>query len=98
MEIHHSTSGPCWIDPFVTYLRDGVLPTCRKEAKRVLYQATQYTLIDGTLYKRGLSSPLLRCLRPDEGKKVLEELHAGMCSNHVRSQALYVRALRLGYY
>ena len=59
LEIHHATSSPCWMDPIVAYLRDGVLPTYRKEAKWVLYQATQYTLIDGTLYKRGISSPLL---------------------------------------
>ena len=78
------------MDPILAYLRDGTLPSDRKDAKRVLYQATQYTLIDGNLYKWGLSLPLLRCLCPEEGAKVLEELHVGVCSNHVKSQAFYV--------
>ena len=86
------------MDPILAYLGDGVLPADKKEARRILYRATSYTMVDGALYKRGLSLPLLQCLRPEEGKRVLEELHAGVCSNHIKSQALHIRALRLGYY
>ena len=86
------------MDPILAYLRDGVLPADKKEARKILYRAANYTLVGGTLYKRGLSLPLLRCLCPEEGKRVLEELHAGVCSNHIMSQALHIRALRLGYY
>lgn len=28
---------PSWMDPIVTYLKDGVVPTERKEAKRLMY-------------------------------------------------------------
>ena len=86
------------MDPILIYLRDGVLPEDKKDARRILYQATNYTVVDGTLYKQGLSFPLLRCLCPEEGKKVLEELYAEVYNNHIRSQALYVHALRLSYY
>ena len=37
LEIYQYTSGPCWMDPFLAYLRDGTLPPDRKNAKRVLY-------------------------------------------------------------
>ena len=74
------------MDPILTYLRDGVLPLKKKDAKRILYQATNYTLIEGKLYKYGLSFPLLRCLHLEKGRKVFKELHTGVCSNHIRSQ------------
>ena len=85
LETHLGTPEPCWMDPILAYLRDGVLPADKKEARRILYRAANYTMIDGTLYKRGLSLPLLQCLRPEEGKKVFYEFHAGVCSNHMKS-------------
>ena len=87
-----------WMTPFLDYLKDDVLPTDKKEAKSLMFGAANYTLIDGVLYKRGFSFPYLRCLRVGEGIRVLEELHAGECSNHIQAQNLYVKALRLGYY
>ena len=86
------------MDLIVTCLKDRVVPANRKEVIKLMYQATNCTLIDNILYKRGMSLPLFRCLWPEERKRVLEELHAEECSNHIRSQSHYVRALRLGYY
>ena len=62
-----------WMTPFLDYLKDGVLPTDKKEAKSLMFRAANYTLIDDVLYKRGFSFPYLRCLRVDEGIRVLEE-------------------------
>ena len=89
---------PCWMDPILAYLRDEALPADKKEARQILYRAANYILVEGTLYKWGLSLLLLQCLHPEEGKKVLEELHARVCSNHIKSQVLHICALRLGYY
>ena len=60
-EASSSVSGD-WMTPFLDYLRDGVLPTDKKEAKSLMFRAANYTLIDGVLYKRGFSFPYLRCL------------------------------------
>ena len=98
LEVHLGAPEPYWMDPILAYLRDGVLPVDKKEARRILYQAANYTMVNGTLYTRGLSLPLLRYLRLEEGKKVLEELYAGVCSNHIKSYALHIHALRLSYY
>ena len=84
--------------PFLDYLKDGVLPTDKKEAKSLMFRAANYTLIDDILYKQGFSFPYLRCLRVEEGIRVLEELHAGECSNHIQAQSLYIKVLCLGYY
>ena len=63
-----------------------------------MFRAVNYTLIDDILYKRGFSFPYLHCLQTVEDIQVLEELHAGECSNHIQAQFLYIKALCLGYY
>ena len=86
------------MDPILNYIKDGSLPSDKKEARSIIYKATHYTIIDGVLYKRGFSFPLLRCLRAKEGLRVLEDLHAGECSNHVKAQSLYIQVTRAGYF
>ncbi|KAL0448978.1 UNVERIFIED_CONTAM: hypothetical protein Slati_1454200 [Sesamum latifolium] len=55
-------------------------------------------MIDGSLYKRGFSSPLLKCLNPDKAEYVLREVHEGSCGNHSGARSLARKVLRLGYY
>jgi len=55
------------------------------------------TVINNQLYKRGFSSPLLKCLTKEEGDYVLAELHEGIYGNHVRGRSLAKRALRAEY-
>ena len=84
--------------PYLDYLKHGILPQDKKEAKSLMFRVANYTLIDNVLYKRGFSFLYQRCLRVEEGKRVFEELYAGECSNHIEAQSLYIKALRLGYY
>jgi len=35
---------------------------------------------------------------PEEGKKIIEELHKGIYSTHTRGRTLAVTAIRTGYY
>ena len=51
LETHLEAPKPCWMDPILAYLKDGALPIDRKEARRILYQTANYTMIDETLYK-----------------------------------------------
>lgn len=45
------------------------------EAKRIRRQAASYTVIDDELFKRGFSSPLLKCLDQDQANYILSKLH-----------------------
>ena len=71
-----------WIDEYVEYLTHDRLPADKDRAKRVKYHAEKYLILDGRLYKRGLSGPLLRCLTPTDADRVLSEIHDGVCGNH----------------
>ena len=53
-----------WMTSIVQYLLNGVLPSELGEVRRLAKKASYYTIIEGHLYKRSLSQPLLKCLTP----------------------------------
>ncbi|KAL5561422.1 hypothetical protein UlMin_031169 [Ulmus minor] len=89
---------PCWMDPIISFLRDGTLPVDKFKARRLRFRSARYFLDKGKLYKKGFSSPSLLCLDEDQGKFTLEEVHAGVCGNHSSGRTLAHRILRQGYY
>ena len=49
-----------WMTPITAYLSEGILPEDKNEARRLMYQLLRYTMLDGKLYRRGYSMPLLK--------------------------------------
>ncbi|XP_073119694.1 uncharacterized protein [Henckelia pumila] len=84
---------PSWKDEIIDYLMGGNLPANQVEARKLRVRAAQFTIIDGELYKRGFSSPYLKCLTPAKGNYVLREIHEGICGNHLAGRALAGKAL-----
>ncbi|XP_024028293.1 uncharacterized protein LOC112093654 [Morus notabilis] len=60
---------PSWMDPIIRYSVDGELPEDRQYAKKMKYQAARYKMHDNLLYRRGYSTPLLRCLGAEEANR-----------------------------
>ncbi|KAK3037796.1 hypothetical protein RJ639_030715 [Escallonia herrerae] len=52
---------------------------------------------EGTLYKKSFSLPYLRCLRPSESLYALQEVHEGICGQHLGGRTLAQKILRQGY-
>ncbi|GKV48760.1 hypothetical protein SLEP1_g55555 [Rubroshorea leprosula] len=98
MEISTNPDAPSWTDSIVSFLRDGIVPEDRQEAMKLRKKASRYTLVDGVLYKRSFSLPLLRCLNPYEAEYALREVHEGVCGSHVGARTLAHKVLRQGYY
>ncbi|XP_062108789.1 uncharacterized protein LOC133819531 [Humulus lupulus] len=96
----HMVSVPkeSWAELIKRYLEEGTLPVDKKEARRLVYKAARYTLVDGVLYKRWFSMPLLRCVEEEEAPKVLHEIHEGECGNHESEPSTARKAMRQGYY
>ena len=80
---------PSWVGPIFEFLVEGKTPEDKNEARRIRYQASRYTILNGKLYKWGYAVPYLRCLRPEEVEYVIREIHEGVYGNHSgkRSQA-----------
>ncbi|KAK3029877.1 hypothetical protein RJ639_038674 [Escallonia herrerae] len=89
---------PCWMDMIVKYLSTGELPSERHEAKNLRVKAARYALVDGVLYKKSFSLPYLRCLRSSESLYALQEVHEGICGQHLGGRTLAQKILRQGYY
>ena len=84
--------------PIIQYLKDGQLPEDKKKARLLRLKVARYTLYDGQLYRRGFSTPLLKCVDLEEGNYILQEIHEGICDNHAGGQSLAHKALRQGYF
>ena len=71
------------MDPIIQHLTTDVLSTDTLAACQIKRMAPHYTLIDEQLYKRSFTLPLLESLLPSAAKYALQEVHDGLCSNHL---------------
>ena len=60
--------------------------------------ATNYVLDRDILYKKGKDQVLLRCLNATEVKKLLEEVHEGICGTHASGFMMARQIMRAGYF
>nr|GFB78402.1 reverse transcriptase domain-containing protein [Tanacetum cinerariifolium] len=82
----------------VNYLKEGILPGDKKEARKLRLKARQYELIEGVLYKRSFLTPWLRCVGPLQAEYVMREIHEGSCSMHAGPRSVVAKAIRPGYF
>ena len=91
-------SEPSWMDPIWDYLVEGTLPSDPKEASQLRARSARFTIHQGTLYKRGFYTPILKCVGKEDANYILREVHEGICGNHIGAQTLAGKTLRPGYY
>ena len=72
---------PSWMDPIWDYLLNGILPSDPKEASKLRARSARFALLQGTLYKQGFSTPLLKFIKKEDANYVLREVHEGICGN-----------------
>ena len=87
-----------WTDPIRSYLENGAQPEDKGEARRLRLKAARYSMIEGELFRRSFDGPLLRCVREQDQKYVLQQLHSGVCGSHTGGRSLAHRVLSAGYY
>lgn len=51
-----------WMTPYKIFLIQGTLPLDEVEARLLKKKASYYVILDGELFKRGMTTPLLKCL------------------------------------
>ncbi|XP_071723616.1 uncharacterized protein [Rutidosis leptorrhynchoides] len=70
---------PDWMTSIRAYIMDGTLPDDSTEAQKLMRKVMKYTIIGGSLYKRSISGPFLKCLAPEDADYALQETHEGIC-------------------
>jgi len=74
-------------------------PQKTNKAITVARRSKRYVLVGNKLYKRGSHSVvLMKCIPPEEGKSILDEIHSGVCGNHAASRTLVGKAFRASFY
>ncbi|CAL8085976.1 unnamed protein product [Prunus armeniaca] len=77
------------MSPIYAFLTNGTLPTDKSQARKLRYRSARYTVIDDVLYKRGYTTPYLKCLTREQGDYILREVHNGVCGDHSGSRQGY---------
>ena len=75
-----------WTNSILSFLREGQLPPNPEEARKIQKRAARFTILNDELYKRGYTQLYLRCIEEEEARYVLEEVHGGVCGNHMWQQ------------
>ena len=90
---------PDWTTPYINFLVNKELPKDDEVLSRQIERRSKaYTIIDGQLYKRSTSDIFQRCVSPEEGRQILQEIHSGECGHHVAAKALVAKAFRYGFF
>ncbi|XP_074323796.1 uncharacterized protein LOC141660708 [Apium graveolens] len=95
LEIHQGSN---WMTPLRNFLEKGILPPDRKVALKIKYRASNYTIINGRMYRRSVSQPLLRYLNNEEHQQALEAVHEGICGEHLAGRSLALKILQQGFF
>nr|KYP55239.1 hypothetical protein KK1_001446 [Cajanus cajan] len=80
------------------HLKEGTLPEDKDEARKMRMRSAKFVIIEDELFKRGVSTPLLKCLTASQAAYVIKEIHQGICDMHSGARSMATRVLRAGYY
>jgi hypothetical protein len=87
-----------WMQPYLAYILNKTLPKHVVEARRIVRQSKAFAVVQGKLYKKSISGILQRCVTPQEGQAILQDIHAGVCGHHASSRAIAAKAFRARFY
>jgi hypothetical protein len=66
--------------------------------KKIETKGKGYAVVNGELYKLGVTEPWLRCITSEKGLELLKEIHSGLCGVHIGTRALAGKAIKQGFY
>ena len=64
---------PDWMTPYRNFLIRGVFPLDENEARHLKQKVSYYIILDGKLFKRGLTTPFLKFLNNQQVSYVMRE-------------------------
>jgi hypothetical protein len=87
-----------WWAPITLYLQGHYHPSNHNEAKRLKHRSRDFTIVNGQLYKKGISQPMMKCITETEGLELLREVHNDTCGSHSGPRALAAKVIHQGFY
>jgi hypothetical protein len=74
-----------WRAPITLYLQGHYHPSDHNEAKRLKHRSRDFAIVNGQLYKKGISQPMLKCITEVEGIELLRE-STGVHVDHIQDR------------
>ncbi|XP_012481038.1 uncharacterized protein LOC105795935 [Gossypium raimondii] len=89
-----------WYHDILRYVKNREYPDQATENdKKTLRRLASDSVLDGEiLYKRRKDQVLLRCIDAVKAKKILEEVHEGVCGTHANGFTMANQIIRFRYY
>ncbi|XP_078153726.1 uncharacterized protein LOC144548890, partial [Carex rostrata] len=87
-----------WRQPFVNFLKSGILPEEKSAREQIKKQALRYIYDNDTLYRRSYENLWLRCVSKEEALQIMKEIHSGECEAHQSGPRMCLKIKRTGYY
>ncbi|XP_004306255.1 PREDICTED: uncharacterized protein LOC101314018 [Fragaria vesca subsp. vesca] len=84
-----------WRLPFIAYLQN---PNDAAHSRQIYCLALNFVLRNGELRRRGEDGTDFRCVYGNEAKRVMREVHCGVCGSHQAGQKMRWLIRRNGYY
>ncbi|XP_066361079.1 uncharacterized protein [Miscanthus floridulus] len=83
-----------WRVPYLDYLLYEALPMDKMVPRWLARHAKSFAIIDGELYKRSHTGVLQRCIAIQQGKRLLSDIHSGVCGHHATPRTLVRNVFR----
>ena len=77
-----------WRTPYLGYLLYEVLLMDKTEDRQLTRCAKSFVLVEGELYKRSHTGILQCCIPTEQGKRLLGDIHDGICGHHATPRTL----------
>ena len=89
---------PDWTVPYIAYFLRKELPEDEEEARQIIRRSKAFTVIRGQLFRESATGVCQKCITPEEGRVILNDIHSGTCGHHASSQTIVAKAYRAGFY
>ena len=83
---------PDWTIPYIAYILRKELPEEEEEALQIVRRSKAFTVIKGHLYRESTTGVSQKCITPEEGQMILDDIHSGTCGHHASSRNIVAKA------
>ena len=83
---------PDWTVPYIAYILRKELPENEEEAREIVRRSKAFTVMRGQLYRESATGVSQKCITPEEGRMILNDIHSGTCGHHATSRTIVAKA------
>ena len=68
------------------------------EKRTIKLHSVRYVIVNGILWWRNFEGILLKCMNQQDSKRILREMHLGVCGGHYMAKTTAHKVMRAGFW